>query len=180
MRRARVLPGQASFFEPPTPDLLSTPPEDEAPLRGLTLWQPWAYAVLHLGKRLENRPWKPWPSMVGPWFALHAAARRKPSEEAWVLDRIAALTGKPAPGPGALVRGAVLGFGRLSGFVEASDDPWFLGPEYEGKKNYGWLLPDVVALPTPVPCKGYYGFWPVPAEALPAVRSAARGVGLAL
>lgn len=184
MRRARVLPGQGSFFEAPAPDPVPDPAFDpgpaDDPLRGLTLWQPWAFAVLHLGKRVENRPWKPWPSMIGRWFALHAAARNKPSEETWVLERIAVVSGKPAPGPGALVRGAVLGFARVSGFVEASDDPWFLGPEFEGKKNYGWVLSDVVAIPQPVRCKGYYGFWPVPEDALPAVRGAARGAGLAL
>ena len=44
-------------------------------MRALTLWQPWAHAVAHLGKRIENRPWKPWPAVIGTRVAIHAAAK---------------------------------------------------------------------------------------------------------
>lgn len=30
-----------------------------SPLRALTLWPEWAYAVCHLGKNIENRQWVP-------------------------------------------------------------------------------------------------------------------------
>jgi hypothetical protein len=36
------------------------------PLRLLTLWQPWAFAVAHWGKDVENRPYKiHWPHLIG-------------------------------------------------------------------------------------------------------------------
>lgn len=40
-----------------------------ADLRALTLWPEWAWAVVNLDKRIENRDWK---IPVGEWFALHA------------------------------------------------------------------------------------------------------------
>jgi hypothetical protein len=39
---------------------------DPIPLRVLTLWQPWAFAVAHWGKDVENRPYKiRWPHLIG-------------------------------------------------------------------------------------------------------------------
>lgn len=35
--------------------------------------------------------------------------------------------------------------------------PWFMGP-------YGWILDEVIALPSPVHCKGMQGLWTVPAD----------------
>jgi hypothetical protein len=40
--------------------------------RCLTLWPEWAWAILALGKRVENRGWA---LPVGEWFGLHAGAR---------------------------------------------------------------------------------------------------------
>lgn len=39
------------------------------PLRALTLWPEWAWAIHYLDKRNENRGW---PIPLGEWFALHA------------------------------------------------------------------------------------------------------------
>jgi hypothetical protein len=40
-------------------------------MRALSLWQPWAHAVVHLGKRVENRQWRGC-SYRGP-FLIHAS-----------------------------------------------------------------------------------------------------------
>lgn len=40
--------------------------------RALTLWPEWVYAIVHLGKRIENRGWPPPESLIGQPFALHA------------------------------------------------------------------------------------------------------------
>lgn len=156
------------WSEPPEPVALAgpldvgTPPGFERDPRGFTMWQPWCYAVLHLGKRIENRPWKPWRSILGRWVALHAAARRNDVEEALVAQRLRALTGRALPPPAALPRGVVVGFVRFTGFVEQSDDPWFLGESYMGEKNYGWVIGEVRAVARPVKARGFNGFWPVP------------------
>jgi len=43
-------------------------------LLALTLWPEWAFAVAHLGKRIENRSWRPPKRHVGSRIAIHAGA----------------------------------------------------------------------------------------------------------
>lgn len=44
-------------------------------MRALTLWPEWAWAICHLGKRIENRTW-PVPSwMRGEQLAIHAGGQ---------------------------------------------------------------------------------------------------------
>ena len=43
-------------------------------LPALTLWPEWAFAIAHLGKRVENRVWEPPRWLVGKWLAIHAGA----------------------------------------------------------------------------------------------------------
>lgn len=128
-------------------------------MKALTLYQPWAFAVACLGKRVENRPWKPWPSIVGQVIAIHAAAKVDPAAEAeaaaFIVRRIG-LTLRDVTGAG-LPRGAIVATARVTGCVDASADPWFVGP-------YGWTLDEVVALPSPVPCRGAQGLWTVPPD----------------
>ena len=132
-------------------------PPPEGTLAGLTLWQPWAWAVAHGGKRTENRPWKPWPSIVGKLVAIHAAAKVDVAEEARAAEFIRTKVGLVVPEASTLPRGAIVAVARVTGCVTASADPWFFGP-------FGWTLTDVVALPTPLPCRGMQGLWPVPGE----------------
>jgi hypothetical protein len=131
-------------------------------LRALTLWQPWAHAVAHLGKDVENRTWKPWPSVIGTRIAIHAAAKVDHLYEAAAERHIARvayhqlLNADLARGP--LPRGVIVATARVTGFVHESESPrspWFGGP-------YGWTLDEVIALPAPVPCRGAQGLWRVP------------------
>lgn len=41
-------------------------------MKALTLKQPWAWAVAHAGKDVENRTWKPPASVIGHRIAIHA------------------------------------------------------------------------------------------------------------
>jgi len=41
-------------------------------MKALTLKQPWAWAVAHAGKDVENRTWKPPASVIGQRIAIHA------------------------------------------------------------------------------------------------------------
>jgi hypothetical protein len=137
-------------------------------VKALTLWQPWAHAVARLGKRIENRPWKPWPSVVGRVIAIHAAAKVDPAEEERAARWIRLTVGVWVPLSSALPRGAIVATARVTGSVAASADPWFVGP-------YGWTLDEVVALPAPVPCRGAQGLWTVPPEVEALVLGGSRG-----
>ena len=44
----------------------------------------------------------------------------------------------------------------MSGFIQP-----VVGFPDDGSVNYGWVLADVTALKTPIPCKGALGLWEV-------------------
>ena len=43
-------------------------------MKAITLWPEWAHAVAHLGKRIENRPWRAPEAVIGQRIAIHAGA----------------------------------------------------------------------------------------------------------
>lgn len=126
-------------------------------MRGLTLWQPWCAIVvdgatrLPHPKKIENRPWAPWKSVIGTRIALHAGLRydREAATKYWEVVRTVGIREG--------VKGAIMGTAIVAGFVKTADDPWFFGP-------FGWLLDDVRALAEPIPFKGKQGLWTVPEE----------------
>ena len=145
-------------------------------MRALTLWQPWAHAILHCGKRVENRPWPPPYTTIGEVIAIHAGARYEAN--GWSFP-----TGVVVPPKGTVPQRAIVGAARVLGFLDLrglyrqcvgcadahalDGDPWWAGP-------VGWLLGDVVALAEPVPCKGALGLWRLPPDVEAAVQRELR------
>lgn len=146
-------------------------------VKALTLWRPWAAAIVHGKKRVENRGWTPPCSMLGQDIALHAG---KTLDDDDVNDDIVA-SGVPRdllPGPIGIV--AVV---RLVGFVDtrhdrlvfagvsidaaraAIDSEWFGG-------DVGWVFDRVRPLAEPVPCRGAQGLWDLPPDVEAAVTAA--------
>lgn len=120
--------------------------------RGLTIRQPWADAIVHGTKRIENRTW--WVSTLPMHLLLHAAAG---------VDRAAVLPiGEYVPGD--RVTGAILGVATLT---EVHDPDW-CSPWGEPDALH-WVLDDVHALPEPVPYKGSLGLWRPTPELLTSV-----------
>lgn len=118
--------------------------------KAITLHQPWAWAIAHAGKDIENRIWKPPASVIGCRIAIHAGK---------VLDRdgLDALRDRGIePTSNELIRGAIVAVCTVTGYVEESDSPWFTGP-------IGWTLEDIVAI-DPVPCRGFQGLWNLPPD----------------
>lgn len=164
-------------------------------MRALTLWQPWAHAIAHLGKRVENRPWPPPREMIGKRIAIHAGARYEVTE--WSFpDRVRVPPRSETPLKAIVCVATIVGYrderkrrdrddaraAQRAMFdatrrdanvvsvgraqgVDLSRDAWWIGP-------VGWLLDDVVALGEPVPCSGSLKLWelPVAVEALVAER----------
>lgn len=133
----------------------------QSELRALTLWRPWPHAILYGGKRLENRPWKPWERIIGHFIALHAGM--KYDTDAAVAMRELELYDPPADKW--CPKGVIVGVARVTGYVEESDSPWFSGP-------FGWTLDDVVPFLAPVKAKGMQGLWLVDEETKARVRAA--------
>ena len=123
-------------------------------MRALTLRQPWAWAICHAGKRIENRTWAPPRSVIGQRIAIHAGSG---DDGAAARLDIEALTGRRVPT--VVEHGAIVATALVVRAVRQSDSPWYQGPEY-----VGWELADVRVLAEHVPCRGMLGLWTVPAD----------------
>lgn len=143
-------------------------------IKGLSLTRPWPFAILHLGKRVENRSWKPPKWILGNYVALHAAQSWS-NDDLDFIQQIGHLRGVEVPSKSWHSHSVIVGVAKVDSFVEEGDlfDPaalpedqekWFFGP-------YGWLLTNVVEFENPVPCTGALGLWEVKPEILKKVRS---------
>jgi hypothetical protein len=122
------------------------------PMLALTILQPWAWAILRGGKRIENRRWRPPPSLLGKRFALHAGKSTVELVSHDVRTFITKRTDGMTWEPDGLYLGAMVGTAKLIGVVQESRDPWFAGP-------YGWVLDEVRELEAPIPCRGFQMLW---------------------
>lgn len=132
-------------------------------MKALSIRQPWAWAILHAGKDIENRDWTPRnPGLRfrGP-FLIHAAQGMTHDEYEDCLDTFHAISitspfpsGLTLPAFNELPRGGIVGSATVTDIVEASDSPWFFG-------TVGLVLSGVRALPF-APLKGQLGFFDVP------------------
>lgn len=103
-------------------------------MQALTLWQPWAWAMAHAGKAIENRTWKPPRSACGRMIAIHAG---KTCDDRAIVEiaeefGVATIDWNPSPATvldmrvnaanprrvGLLNTGAVVAVGWLAGWVK--------------------------------------------------------------
>lgn len=137
--------------------------KDALPLFALAVRQPWAWAIIHAGKDIENRSWQAVNHGLNKKgrVAIHASTgmTREEYEEAaeWMFCRRVY-----APPPAELHRGGIIGSVEVIGTVTKSSSPWFLGPR-------GLVLRDAR------PCEfipaigqlGYFAWAPSPPEVVP-------------
>jgi hypothetical protein len=129
-------------------------------MKGISIRQPWAWAILHAGKDIENRG-RRW-SLRGR-VAVHASATMT-RDEILAIDDIASLTGLRVPivadfrACGLL--GAMIGTVEIVDCVEHSTSPWFFGP-------FGLVLREPRPFKTPIPYRGALGVMDVPDGILP-------------
>lgn len=131
-------------------------------MKALTLYRPWPWAIFHANhnsKRIENRPWKPWPSIIDKPIVLHAGKTFDRDSVPDILARTRAQgLGAAASDLGLIGVATVRGFATSEAGCEefmVGQSRWFSGP-------YAWLLSDVRAFPLPIPCAGSLGLWDVP------------------
>lgn len=142
----------------------------------LTLTQPFAECVARRGKRMENRSWPPPDDVVGTHVAIHAgAAWPSPRTFMWMVEHaMPAEHRRWAYGlqRGDLPLGAVVAVARVASWtrtpraVPEEQRPW---AQVDWQRGFaravgwcGWLLDDVVALRSPVPCRGRQRLWELP------------------
>lgn len=157
------------------------------PLYALSIQQPWVWAILHAGKRVENRTWAPPRKLCGQRIAIHASK----GLDAAGFAALSEIVGGGVPSASHLLTGGIVATAKLLGAAhvvpvddldgprvacgelvghldefhpgQISTSPYSVGP-------WCWLLEDVVALPSAIPIGGRLGLWRVEEPFLAAVR----------
>lgn len=122
-------------------------------MKALTVLQPWAWAIMHAGKDVENRTWKPGKALaVGELFAIHAG-KKLWTPRHLARDRIAQSGGIVVPRD--LPRGVVLGVCQFHG-CEPSTSRW----AEPGMVH--WNIAVVYRCGTPIAARGKQMLWYLP------------------
>ena len=118
----------------------------------LSVRQPWAWAIIHAGKDIENRDWRrPNPGLTFRGrTCIHASAGMTRREYESAADFMAELN-VPCPPPAELDRGGLIGMVDVVDIVRDDDSPWFVG-------RLGLVLRGAVPLDF-IPCAGALGFF---------------------
>ncbi len=134
----------------------------------LSIHQPWASAIIHGGKDLENRGWAPPSHRIGKWLLIHATGTVdyeafSPVEELWA----------GIPSASNIPKSALLGMVQLTGYSHLEDlpiprSPWSAGP-------ICWQFGEVKAFAQPIICPGSRGVWRLPDGLRERVLSTLRG-----
>lgn len=134
------------------------------PHLALSVRQPWAWAIIHAGKDVENRSWQAVNHGLKQRgrIAIHAAKGLTRDEYEDVAAFMRSI-GVICPPAAELARGGIVGSVEVVDVVRHSDSPWFFGPR-------GLVLRD------PRPCAfvpaagalGYFAWQPVDGSAVPA------------
>lgn len=128
-------------------------------MRALSIRQPYAWAIFHAGKDVENRNWKSIYSI--DTIAIHVPMRLAALED-WPegVEIPAALRN--------LVRRAIIGVVDVVEISEDYQSRWFRGP-------LGWVIRNPRLLPRPIPCAGGRRLWEVSHEIAAEVQQQLRG-----
>lgn len=113
--------------------------------KAISIQQPWAWAILHAGKDIENRTWR-LPTRNLPCDLVIHAGKRIDSEGLLFLRSMG--IEPPANLPTGCLVGEVTVFSCWDVALDGElDDKWSFGP-------YCWMLVNPVAYWEPIPCKG--------------------------
>lgn len=121
-------------------------------MKALSIQQPFAHAILHLGKDVENRTW-PWPASIPlPCRIVIHAGKREDTEGHEIIKQMTSVDV-----PWDLPKGCLVGEATVLGSFNLAEaraetgrpkyNPWVFGP-------YCWVLTDPIAYPEPIPYRG--------------------------
>jgi hypothetical protein len=138
--------------------------------QALSVRQPHVWAIVHAGKRIENRTKRPPRNALGQRLLLHASKGCTRGEYQLGAKAIQSASGNQAivPPLDELDRGGIVGVARLArGWVNPDGSTiggLFLPLEllrWWVPGQYGWIFSAVAPLPFE-PCAGALGLWTVP------------------
>ena len=135
-------------------------------MKALSIKQPWAWLICAGYKDVENRTWyihmPPLLNYPATPRRIYVHAGKEFDYDSW-CDMISGLVPGAGQcqltlkerfqaGNGDHLLGAIIGEVDITGCVDESDSPWFVGP-------YGFTLDNAVLYAKPIPCKGRLGFF---------------------
>jgi hypothetical protein len=148
----------------------------------LTLYQPWAWLVAAGYKPIENRPRTFAQKKFRGDFWIHAGA--VPSRDDWAdrwgaaHDLCVEILGYDPMAEAGIAYGAIIGRATITGIVPprhallGKHDPAPVVP-WHFPDQYGFKVENANLLATPVPCRGWQGFWRVREPELEKLKEAA-------
>ena len=110
----------------------------------LTVKQPWAWAIFHAGKNIENRVWK--TDYRGDLY-IHAGKNYDLEGKKWIENYLGVAI------PADLETGVILGKVDLSGISKEFGSPWAIWSQYN------WEINSPLLLESPIPAKGSPSLW---------------------
>lgn len=130
----------------------------------LSVRQPWAWAIIHGGKDIENRSWQAVNHGLKKRgrVAIHASKGMTKDEFESARDFMLSI-GVACPAASDLLRGGIIGSVEVVDVVRESDSEWFFGPR-------GLVLRDPIAcafIPS-VGALGYFKWQRADASTVPA------------
>lgn len=122
------------------------------PQYALSIKQPWAWAIIHAGKDVENRNSLQLcrRGLKIERFAVHAS-KGMTQNEYELASHFMRTLGITCPAPDDLIRGAIIGHVSVCGLGRHSNSNWYMGP-------YRMDLEDPKAC-EPIATKGQLGFF---------------------
>jgi len=123
----------------------------DIPTRALSIRQPWAWAIVHGGKDIENRDWRGFDAVrFRGRFAIHASTGMTRDEYEDAASFMASIC-VTCPPPADLQRGGIIGVGTIVDVVKNSESPWFFG-------RIGLVIKEINAVDF-IPVAGALGFF---------------------
>jgi len=117
--------------------------------RVLTVRQPWAWAIIHAGKDVENRSWR---TNHRGLLLIHAGQRFDPAGEAFIRELGLNLT------EAARITGRIIGSVDVADVVRDYDSVWAMSD------LWNWVLVSKAPAVRPLECKGRLSLFAAPPE----------------
>jgi len=121
-------------------------------MKALSIRQPWAWAIIHAGKDVENRTWT--TPYRGP-LLIHASRNMTELEYERAASFITSVNNKIAiPAFHELKRGGIIGKVELVDIIRDSNSSWAIA----GQKHWQLKNPEIMDF---LPCSGQRGVFEV-------------------
>jgi ASCH domain len=138
--------------------------ERQLTMKALSIHQPWAWAIFHAGKNVENRCWR--THYRGP-LLIHAAKSRasynRQDAKAW-RERY----GIELPAWESLTTGAIIGVVEVVDCVGGERDlPAIKASLWAETDSWCWVLRNPMPFPTAIPRRGMQQLFEVSEESFP-------------